>query len=376
VYFLVEEETKPEMGDKYKLTLLQIDKRFVDLELAVGELSEKIKAFDPQVIADLQEKIDSLDSLIMTESLGVMEFKKMMENLEKRFEEIPKEAALSPENLNKLTSSILPALESSILPKIETRISEIERKLTSISIKPSSPELEQRLENISAELKNLVAYTQNEIKNIKEKIRPFDQEIVQKIVSEVSDLRTEVSKEIRYIKEKIEGERATKSDIDLKFLGSRVNTLKESVDFLLNRKVEIDQKIENLEKALARLSGMTGETLPEGVIEDVENARKELIKKIERAEEVSQELEKKLELVKKVEGPAPFVIPEKINERLASLEKKLSLLESEILPGKMPTFPGKEISELISRIRALEARINALERAPQKPKKVEPIVLE
>jgi chromosome segregation ATPase len=395
---LTEEETKPEIGDKYKLTLLQIDKRFVDLELAVGELSEKIKAFDPQVIADLQEKIDSLDSLIMTESLGIMEFKKMIENLEKRFEEIPKEFALSPENLNKIASSVLPTLETSILPKIEARISEIEKKLTSISIKPlSSPELEQRLENISAEFKNLVAYTQSEIKNIKEKIGLFDQEIIQKIVSEVSDLRTEVSKEIRDIKEKIEGEKTTKSDIHLKFLSSRVNTLKENVDFLLNRKIEIDQKIQNLEKALAMLSRMAEETLPESVIENVENIRKELltvnakidtmeksiknilenIGKIGETEKISQELEK-------IKGSA-HLIPKEIDERLANLEKKLSLIESETREEKEKRYAlermprqifDKEISELTEKISALETRIDALEKIVEEFTKHKPVILE
>ena len=38
------------LEDKFKLTLLQIEKRFVDLEIGLGELKDKLKEVSPEQI--------------------------------------------------------------------------------------------------------------------------------------------------------------------------------------------------------------------------------------------------------------------------------------------------------------------------------------
>ncbi|MEM5879667.1 MAG: hypothetical protein QXU74_04230, partial [Candidatus Aenigmatarchaeota archaeon] len=47
--------------DKFKFALLQVDKRLVNLEIAIGEINEKIKsltAVDAETINEIKERLD------------------------------------------------------------------------------------------------------------------------------------------------------------------------------------------------------------------------------------------------------------------------------------------------------------------------------
>ena len=74
-------ETEPEdfskIEDKFKLSLNQIQKRIVDLEVAISELSSKTT--DTKMPNDLAQRVEDLEDMSMVESMGINELKKMME---------------------------------------------------------------------------------------------------------------------------------------------------------------------------------------------------------------------------------------------------------------------------------------------------------
>jgi len=304
--------------DKYKLSFLQIDKRLVDLEIALGDLSEKIKglkSIDSESVNAIKERLDDLEDLNMLENLGGTELKNMLDGINSQISELSKKTAvLSPEEYQKA--------EASILNKINEKI----------SASPSLPS-------------NQITSLQEEVVRINEKTRVLETDVINKVVSEVTDLRTEVSKEMRDVKERI-GEIGTiKPEIDIKFLSSRLNSLKENVDYMVNRKTEIDMKIDNLQKSLAQLA------------------------------------------LKLEQMPVPeesLSIPSSVDQRLSEIESRISLLSDEI---KSKEFESREVMEepkidfdtqinkLLERIDYLENRIKTVEKGTQKSGR-EPIIVE
>lgn len=308
-----QEPEKTDVEDKYKLAFLQIDKRLINLELALGELNEKIKnlkVIDSETANTIQERLEDLEDLIMVENLGGVELKKTLEGINSQIDELSKKTAiLPPEEYQKI--------EASLLQKIDEKISTL----------PSSP-----------------STLQEEVGRLNERIKVLETDVVQKIVSEVADLRNEMSKEIRDVKDRVSGLGTIKPDIDIKFLSSRLNSLKENVEYLLNRKTEIDMRMENLQKMLAQLA-LKAEQTP-------------------------------------VEKPS-IEIPSSIEQRISSLEDKVGLLADklrtrEIDEGKreVPMALNMQINELLDKIVNLESRLRAVEGGIQKSTKIEPVIVE
>ena len=312
----IETKQEPEniqVEDRYKLVFLQVDKRLVNLELVLGELNEKIKSLkviDPETANAIQERLDDLEDLIMVGTLGGTELKEMLENINSQINEVAKKtAALSPEEYQKI--------ESSLLQKIDERVSTL----------PSAPS-------------NL----QEEITRLGERIKTLETEAMGKIVSEVTDLRAETSKEIRDVKEKVSGLSSVKPDIDIKFLSSRLNSLKESVEYMLNRKAEIDMNIENLRKALAQIA-LKVEQMPS--------------------------------------AEPSHGIPSSVEQRISNLEDRIGFLADELRAKKfkeergdagLPITLSTQIDELLEKIVNLESRLRVIERRDKES--AGPIVVE
>lgn len=304
-----QEPQKPEnveIEDRYRLTFLQMDKRFINLELAIGDLSEKIKGLksvDSETINAVQERLDDLEDLTMVENLGGLELKKTLDSINSQIADLSKRtASVSPEEIQKV--------EASILQKVNERVSSL----------PPAPLNQTGL--------------QEEIARLNERTKNLETGVIQKIVSEISDLRTETSKEIRNLNDQISGIGATKSDIDIKFLSSRLNSLKDSVEFMLNRKAETDIKLENLQKALSQIALKVEQT------------------SIEKTPSEIPPVEQKLS----ESGPREF--------------------ESEPREEESSAFLSTDIGNLLEKIARLENKIKMMEKEVQKSTKSGPMVLE
>lgn len=205
------------MEDKFKLSLLKVEKRFVDLELMVNELKEKLQEANFEEIKNLKERIDDLEDLIMVEQAGIIELKKMMEDVGSK---------LKPPQLT-------------VPDELKERIAKIEQQVA----KP-------------------VEFDKDSI-----------QQQVQSIVDEISSLRSEMNKELMSLKE---GRSVTgKAGIDVQFLSSKFDSLKTNVDELHRRKVEADVKIQTIEKILSELQTRSSAALPENLAEEIKNNRKD-----------------------------------------------------------------------------------------------------
>lgn len=376
-----ENKTSGKIEDKFKLSLLHIDKRFVDLELAIGELSEKLKDVDVKDVSEVKQRTDDIEDLIMVEQAGVLELKKMLEEIQKRAEapQAPASVAVPKEEIEKMTSMIM------------------------------------------GELHNKLEKTE---KN------------VQSVINEISNLRTETGNEIIRIKERIG---SSPIYADMQFITNRVKDLKNTVDSLLNMKVEVDSRILNLERSLVEISEKKG--VSPNILKELENIKF----KIDDLEKTTQEtstiikflderkIEEKMKIISDIENTYSRLnqlyigaqknvqelakvdlkikdgmkiyeerleklentltefktlvqqqISSELNKKIIGIENRMGVVETftkdfdkKISKTEIPVeMIDKQINELLSKIIFLETRLSALERMLQQPAKVEPIILE
>ena len=67
--------------DRFKLSLLQVEKRFVTLENSVNELNQRIFGKDLSEVRKMDERIDDIEDLLSVEQAAILELKKMLEEM-------------------------------------------------------------------------------------------------------------------------------------------------------------------------------------------------------------------------------------------------------------------------------------------------------
>ena len=349
------EEKKVEESLQRKMLLLE--KKFIDMELSFEELKEKIKGADSNVLTDIEQRLGDLEDMGLVDALGVSELNNLLGNIEKRYEELASRKpviSMTPEDIGKISISVMPVVEAAVISKVEDRLKAIP------TVAHVAPE----------DLDKALVGIKGDIEYLKGRTKPVEQEILQKVVSEIADLRTETGKEIREVKDKIEGVATTKSDIDIKFLSSRVNAMKENVDFMMNRKAETDMKIENLKKAILKIAEGAVST---DIIRAIENNERiladltERVGSIENSLKTSESSESGKVFYKKISS-----MYDEMNKKLEEAKRTPSIQSFKTEPL---TASDAQINELIDKIIFLESRMKAIENSLER-KGRDPIILE
>ena len=349
------EEKKVEESLQRKMLLLE--KKFIDMELSFEELKEKIKGADSNVLAEIEQRLEDLEDMGLVDALGVTELNNLLGNIEKRYEELASRKpviSMTPEDIGKISISVMPVVEAAVISKVEDRLKAIP------TVAHVAPE----------DLDKALVGIKGDIEYLKGRTKPVEQEILQKVVSEIADLRTETGKEIREVKDKIEGVATTKSDIDIKFLSSRVNAMKENLDFMMNRKAETDMKIENLKKAILKIAEGAVST---DIIRAIENNERiladltERVGSIENSLKTSESSESGKVFYKKISS-----MYDEMNKKLEEAKKTPNIQSFKTEPL---TASDAQINELIDKIIFLESRMKAIENSLER-KGRNPIILE
>lgn len=241
---MVEKDVSSRLENKFKLSFLQVEKRFVDLETIVSELNEKLKEFDTTDSADIKQRMDDIEDLIMVEQSGIIELKKMMENKPENLE-IPADLQ---ERLKTLESNISNLVEKT---EFQSKLDSIQKDLSSVKATPTSIGIEDfhnRLEKIENSLSMLKSQTENVSKELYEKVK------------ELATKTTEV-----------------KPDVDFDILSSRIEGIRNSIDNLANQKLKLELNITETCKKIDILENKIRESPTQGILDELNLSKKELV---------------------------------------------------------------------------------------------------
>jgi len=421
---LTEFDVSPE--NKFKLSLLSIEKRFIELEGAMGEMQQKLQNLPVADTKDLEQRISDLEDLIYVEQAGIEELKGMLERGQEK-------KGISAEEVEKIAEPIIVKLKADLEAKIEQMKGNIGQLQSNA---PESPmqmqEMSDKLMQFEMKLRALHHF-RAELDIIKNKVAPLNAEVIKSIIAEISDLRIETGREIREIKDKIGN---TPLYADVEFLSNRVKDLKLTVDNMLNMKVELESKLLNMERNMAEGGGSS--SVAANLIDEVGGAKKQLFemqKRISSLDAVLKDFMKKerdkegdrtkqMEMSREIEtlyskindlyadieqkalnmnrlAPVDFenkiadfnskifqlqnemnkiagsTVSDKndLSSKVSKLEEQVHILSSRTREVRSPAYED-QMKELLEKLILLEIRVNVLETNISQPHKMQPIILE
>jgi len=252
----------PEISKTSKTDLLKIEKRVIDLELAVTELKEGIQSIDVSMIPELKEKVEDLEDLIMVEQAGILELKKLLEESKPEKPAIPEDLET---RLKSVESSIPNLVEKT---ELESKLENMQKDISSLTGKPVSVETESlysRFTQLENNLSALKSQTDSIIKDLYERIK-------------------EISAKTMEFKQ---------PTIDFDLLASRVEVEKESIDELSKKKLELDLKLTEMGRKIDILENKMRGTSDQQTMEGLKSNRKEIATtnvRIDSLERVAREL--------------------------------------------------------------------------------------
>jgi chromosome segregation ATPase len=307
--------------------ILQLEKRLVDLELAVTELKESIKSIDVSMVPELNQKVEDVEDLIMVEQAGILELKKMME------ESKPEKPAI-PEDL-------------------EGRLKSIEDNIPNLMGKV---EFESRLEEVQKELPKEEKPTPVEIEGLYDKVTGLETSL-STLKSQTDNISKELYEKVNEISLKATGFK--KSPIDLDLLSSKIEAGKRSIDEFSKKKIELDLKVEEISKKMEILENNMGESPGQEVIDGLKLNRREIVAtnaRIDSLERVARELMSDVQNFEK--SIRNFESIEKISLLKKNIEEKLersNSIEEEIkkLASKVEMIYD-EIDKRLEKLRGLD----------------------
>lgn len=325
---MVEEKDEfSRLENKFKLSLLQVEKRFVDLETTVSELVEKLKEVDLSSLEDIKQRVEDLEDLIMVEQAGIIELKKLLE------EKKPVSPELE-EEIKKLQASISDIVSKS---ELQTQLANIRNELLSISAKPAPSSIEMEL------LHDKLSKVEGELVLLKSQAERVSRELYEK----VKELATKVTE--------------IKPTIDFDLFQSKIESLRISVDDMLKKKIEWELKLAEIEKKFDILENRIRESLSEKILDEIKLNEQNIIATNVRIDFIERVYK---DLIKNVQGI------ENSLKKFESLER-FSLLSKEI-EEKIDRFKfiEDETRRLSSRVETIYANIDErLEKVSQLDKK-------
>lgn len=281
--------------NKFKMSLLQIEKRVIDLETTINELNEKIDKPSVSGADQLNQKVEDLEDLVMVEQAGINELKKILEGIVPKTEE---------------TSDLVSK------PELQSELEDIKKQMASISTKLTSDEMEplnKKIETIESELEMLKSYAENSTKKLHEKIT--------ELVSE------------------------SKPTVNYDFLKSKIESLESGIDNMTKKKMDLDLKLNELDKRFDSLEtkmkySLSGKFVDELKIvkKTIEETREEVDRRIgelARGVVAPQDLKSRVDILNAKMNeiqrmPVSSLSPDQVNEifdKLVFLESKLAAVE-------------------------------------------------
>jgi len=340
--------------EKFKLSLQNMEKRFVDLEVNISELSNNVKALSGAVenkqfleetkktVDDLTTRIEDSEDLVMVEQAGILELKKMLEGLEGRLDtkvledkikEVENVAKTAIENLEK---------NPQIPSEVTERINLLEKDVTNLKVKP---EVEH------------VSYL--EIGELRKNLKALDGKI-ESMRFVLDGLKKEMFERM-----KSQPGQPTLNVAELDLINSKMNSLKAGVDILSDKRVETDLKLNELRDKIEFLRKESEKSPAQQILNDMKAQKHE----IERSKIQIESLER---VVRQLTADINNV--ENIAEKFESLDRLTDLKKEVDDKIKNFRFAEEEVRRLSERMELmyndLDKRIMSMRNVERDMKKI------
>ena len=257
---------------KFRLSLENIEKRFVDLELIISEIREHVNSIKvdekyKKDVKEVKQRMDDIEDLIMVEQAGIVELKNIMKGVDEKLDTSALEYKITEiENLAKGAVESLKA-GAEVPPEISVRIGEfsnriegLENKIAQLQVRPGvTPEIGEQIASLQREIEVLkktpgLEYMGHmELGELKNNFKI--------IVGKIEELSIAVEGLEKDVYERIKlTEQPPIDTADLEAVKSSLGMLKANFESLNERRAEDDLKLASLEGRVGVLK-----TIVEGI---------------------------------------------------------------------------------------------------------------
>jgi chromosome segregation ATPase len=373
--------------DKIKLLNLLAEKKFADLELKIGQLSEKLNEITVE-FPKLKEKSSEIEDLLNVVNLGLVDYKEKFEEIETKvseFTQLPEVVSnirLNLENKMKDINENFKAISANL--EVLNNLKDEILKSTEETISPKMEELEKNIQQNKAEIEHLKSSIDGfslalksfektiELTNIDEIIRRFDS-----LDRRMINLENELEK-FRYL---IPDLSMTVGDVEilkkkLKELSSAVmDALSRMNEFEINinRKLaffeDLTKKAEKIEIKAPSEEKSTVTEIPSDYRDRMKELEEEMKKTKELPFEIKKEIEELRERMNRIENKSVEAFPpdvEELKNRVEELRKYVQDMEKLFSSYKIeqPKFVKekgipKNLVDEINSLREIISRISS-----------------
>ncbi|MCX6820439.1 MAG: hypothetical protein NT016_00590 [Candidatus Aenigmarchaeota archaeon] len=317
--------------DKFKLSMLNMEKRFIDMEFAISELASRVKDINPENIETYDNRIEALEDMITVEQAGVGELKQIMERVDEGF----------------TTSATLRDIED--MRERVRRVENLARAAAEMTDLPAemSEETKHRMKSLEdgvAELKDKTfeSVSPMEVAEMRRAVGNIDERVTMMRMC-VDDLKRSIDKRVQ---DGIKGAQITTADFD--FINTKINSVKSAIDMLSDKRIENEMKISALEQRLSTLHAGQGDDgtgmLSEKFLDELKSMRRDVETAKLRMESVERVTQETSHMAQEAEKAA---------RRFEGFER-LSGLKNEV-DDKLQQFRAvqSEISNLSNRVESM-----------------------
>jgi chromosome segregation ATPase len=340
---------KPEsfdnIADVFKLSLNEMENRFNNLEASVSKLSEKLETVNPEELAELQQRLEDVEDLIMVEQAGILELQKMLVGIDEKFKGIPPAGLVEElqDRLRKMNEKVKDLSESveKVPQSMGDRLNKLEGDVDSLSQMPAGSaveveDIENRVAGMKVKFSSLKDYTEEALRSVNRKI--------DKLSETVSSPST-----------------------DYDYLATRLDTLKDGINILSDKKIEMEVKIAEIDEKVDILNNKVKEGLKEEFTDEIKNNRRDLVLTAARLDSVERIIKNLNDNLREVEKSAKkFEGFEKLSMLNKNVDEKMEsfkMVEQEVkrLSNHVETM-YETLDRRLSKVKGAESKIGDLKK--------------
>ncbi len=326
--------------ERFKLSLINMEKRFVELEMAISELGEKVNAGRIDSVKDLNQRVSDIEDLIMVEQAGILELKSMLERADSKFSNIGQ----FNEKLEERVSGMVSESESRV-KNVEDGLRTVEEALKNPS--DLTEEAKERISLLEKDVAHLKTLPQPEVINplemgeLKARTQNLGKKLAQ-LESSVGGMQASIDIKIRnLVEEGLKG--STGKGVDFEFVKAKLDSLKTAADILAEKMSAVDLKIGEMDGKVGGLETKVREN-PRKMFEELNAAKRDVETAKIRMESVERVVRELTNNVNEIENRA---------KKFESLES-LTNLKKEV-DERLRSFKNteNEIGKLSNRVEVM-----------------------
>jgi chromosome segregation ATPase len=349
--------------ENLKLKFLDLEKKFVELEMNVSKINESLKKLEATKLNEVLERFEEIEDLVMIENAAVVELKELLEasntdEIKKDLETVKKDFEEKINNINSTLSSSLSEIRENIakissdtekIKELEQRIEKVESSLAFIPKIIEEGDLieglgkivkthDETIESIKRELE--------EIGGLKEKI---EEELNKRIPSSLLEDFVKLGNELSLLKVNVSSLSKQLDEIyrDVKLL--KPEMIREAISKMIELKVETEERVKEVNDLVASISSQKEDIKKIGLIEarinDVSKQINSFLAEIEFLKSSISNFSTKKEL-------------EKLKEEISGIVSTLDSMKNQLVRKEDWEKFEKEISSLREDLSNMKSEVN------------------